>query len=48
MIEKLKPITKLDNYFESNKKATDKINELVEIVNRQQEEIQRLRGFIYK
>ena len=46
-IEKLKPLTKMDDYFKSNREANDKINELVDLVNLQQEQIQRLREFIH-
>lgn len=47
-IEKLQTPTRSTDIFENAKLVTEKINEIIESVNLQEEQIQRLREFIYR
>lgn len=42
-IEKLQVPTKTTDIFENAKSVTEKINEIIEVVNLQEEQIQRMR-----
>lgn len=47
-IEKLQAPTKATDIFENAKLVTEKINEIIESVNLQEEQIQRIREFVYR